>query len=117
MGHKDRWYGGAVRAAGVGRCKGVRRHGRTQGETGEEEIDELGVVEFPSKAVCTRKAPDGRRKVRGVVCGNFASSSANEDTYASGADATQIRSLAKLDERMVYGGHGHPHSVSRSQER
>ena len=63
-----------------------------------KEIDELPrVVEFlPSKAVCTRKAPDGRRKVRGVVCGNFASSSANEDTYASGADATQIRSLAKL---------------------
>ena len=51
-----------------------------------KEIDEPpGVVEFlPS------------RKVRGVVCGNFASSSANEDTYASGADATQIRSLAKL---------------------
>ena len=63
-----------------------------------KEIDELpGVVEFlPSKAVCTRKAPDGRRKVRGVVCGNFASVSAKEDTYASGADATQIRCLAKM---------------------
>ena len=63
-----------------------------------KEIDDLpSVVEFLlSKAVCTRKALDGRRKVRGVVCGNFASSSANEDTYASGADVTQIRSLVKM---------------------
>ena len=63
-----------------------------------KEVNDLpGMVEFlPSKAVCTRKAPDGRRKVRGVVCGNFASSTAQEDTYASGADATQIRSLAKM---------------------
>ena len=48
-----------------------------------------GVVELlPSKAVCTRKAPDGRRKVCGVVCGNYASSSTNGET--------QIRSLAKM---------------------
>ena len=49
----------------------------------KRDIDQIqGPVEvFPAKAVCTRKAPDGRRKVRGVVCGN----------YSAGKDAEKTR--------------------------
>ena len=78
-----------------------------------------GVAELPSKAVCTKKAPDGRRKVRGAVCGNFASSSAKRGHVCvwSRRHSNQKSGEAGSDERMVHGGCGHLRSVfARSQE-
>ena len=49
----------------------------------------------PGKAVCTRKSPDGRRKARGVICGNFMIPREKEDLYASGCDITAIRSMIR----------------------
>lgn len=50
-----------------------------------------GPVEIlPGKAVCTKKSPDGRKKVRGVVCGNFSAGKSADEVYAGGADALQI---------------------------
>ena len=78
-------------------------------------VDELqGVVEFlPSKAVCTRKAPDGRRKVRGVVCGNYASSSTQRGhlRIRGRCDTDQEPSQDVGPERMVHGGDRHKDGV------
>ena len=50
---------------------------------------------IPSKVVYTKKPglKGRKRKVRWVVCGNFESKSAEEETYSSGADATAFRLL------------------------
>lgn len=49
----------------------------------------------PGKAVCTRKAPDGKRKVRGVVCGNFMEDRDVGDIYASGIDVAAVRTMVR----------------------
>ena len=63
----------------------------------KRDIDQIkGPVEvLPAKAVCTRKAPDGRRKVRGVVCGNYSAGKDAEKLYAGGADGLQIRMVLR----------------------
>ena len=85
----------------------------------KRDIDQIqGPVEvLPAKAVCTRKAPDGRRKVRGVVCGN----------YSAGKEAVRGRSGRVADPdgaencgtaRMEPFVHGHPHGIpERSTKR
>ena len=52
------------------------------------------VVVLPSKLVITRKA-GGRRKVRIVVCGNFAEKVEGESLYAGGSDTVALRVCLK----------------------
>ena len=63
----------------------------------EEEARASGRIfeVVPGKAVCTRKSPDGRRKARGVICGNFMAPREKEDLYASGCDVTALRSMIR----------------------
>ena len=63
----------------------------------KRDIDQIqGPVEvLPAKAVCTRKSPDGRRKVHGVVCGNYSAGKDAERLYAGGADGLQIRMVLR----------------------
>ena len=63
----------------------------------KRDIDQIeGPVEIlPAKAVCTWKSPDGRRKVRGVVCGNYSAGKDVEKLYAGGADGLQIRMVLR----------------------
>ena len=58
----------------------------------KRDIDQIeGPVEvLPAKAVCTRKSPDGRRKVLGVVCGNYSAGKDAEKQYAGGADDKSV---------------------------
>ena len=62
----------------------------------KRDIDQVqGPVEvLPAKAVCARKAPDGRRKVRGV-CGNYSAGKDAEKLYAGGANGLQIRMVLR----------------------
>ena len=62
----------------------------------KRDIDQIqGTVEvLPAKAVCTRKSPDGLRKVRGVVWQLFGQKDA-ERLYAGGADGLQIRMVLR----------------------
>ena len=69
-----------------------------------EEVDELKVeaerigrsFDFvPAKATFSRKAGAGRHKCRGVACGNFARSTSDESTFASGAGGGEVRLLWK----------------------
>ena len=62
-------------------------------KAGKNEVKELEVV--PGKAVCTRKSPDGRHKVRGVICGNYMQERPAEEVYASGIDVGAVRSLIR----------------------
>ena len=77
--------------------------------------DFRGRVEIvPGKAIFSRKAPDGRRKCRIVVCGNFVSNDGtitnsaevqekkkkkDPDLYAGGADAIALRSALSIASR------------------
>ena len=63
----------------------------------EQKAKEAGRIfeVVPGKAVCTRKSPDGRRKARGVICGNYMMPREKEDLYASGCDITAIRSMIR----------------------
>ena len=60
-------------------------------------IDQIeGPVEvLPAKAVRARKSPDGRRKVRGVVRGNYSAGKDAEKLYAGGVDGLQIRMVLR----------------------
>ena len=61
----------------------------------KRDIDQIqGPVEV-LPAVCARKAPDGRRNVRGVVCGNYSAGKDAEKLYAGGADGLQIRMVLR----------------------
>ena len=51
---------------------------------------------IPGMGVFTRKAGDGRRRARIVCCGNHMESRTGEEVYASGADATQLRSTLRV---------------------
>ena len=53
---------------------------------------ELAVI--PMKPVITKK-PGPRRRFRMVACGNYVEKAANEDIYASGADALAVRYALK----------------------
>ena len=61
----------------------VRKARDREVEQLEKQCKEQGrIFELvPGKAVCTRKAPDGRRKVRGVVRGNFACRSGQHRSF------------------------------------
>ena len=82
----------------------------------DEMIEDFrGRVEIvPGKAIFSRKAPDGRRKCRIVVCGNFVSNDGTitnsaevqekkkkkePDLYAGGADAIALRSALSIASR------------------
>ena len=45
------------------------------------------------KLICTRKAPNGRRKVRIVACGNYSQAVSFSDTSSGGIDAVSLRTL------------------------
>ena len=66
---------GAVRKAKEGEVEQLEKHCNEQGR-----ILEL----VSSKAVCTRKAPDSKRKFRGVVCGNYMQERSASELSASG---------------------------------
>ena len=59
----------------------------------QEEGKKVEVI--PSKVVFTRKPgpKGGKPKVRWVVCGNFETKRAEEDTFSSGADSTALRMM------------------------
>lgn len=77
---------GVIRPLGPGEQAKLEQACREQGKIFE-------VV--PGKAVCTRKAPDGKRKVRGVVCGNFMEDRDVGDVYASGIDVAAVRAMIR----------------------
>ena len=65
-------------------------------EVEREELRKKGgkVIVLPSKLVITRKA-GGRRKIRIVVCGNFAEKVEGESLYAGGSDTISLRICLK----------------------
>ena len=50
---------------------------------------------IPAMGVFTRKSGSGRHRSRIVCCGNRMNDRATEELYASGADATQVRTLLR----------------------
>ena len=50
---------------------------------------------LPAKMVHTRKAGSGAYRSRAVVCGNYQTPN-DDNTYAGGADATQIRTMLRI---------------------
>ena len=58
---------------------------------------------LPAKLVITRKA-GGRRKIRIVVCGNYAAKAENEELYAGGSDTISLR--VGLQRAASSGWHG-----------
>jgi len=50
---------------------------------------------LPAKMVHTRKAGSGAYRSRAVVCGNYQSPN-DDNTYAGGADGTQIRTTLRI---------------------
>ena len=65
----------------------------------KQELDEIRgrhpeVAVLPAKVVITRKA-GGRRKIRIVVCGNYAEKSQEEELYAGGSDTISLRMALK----------------------
>ena len=71
----------------------------------ESQLSELvgkGLIKtvLPGKAVFTRKAGQGARKCRVVVCGNYQEPTTSQDLYASGTESVTIRSaLAQAAKR------------------
>ena len=51
---------------------------------------------LPAKAIFSRKAGSGRRKCRGVACGNYMKLRSDESTFASGAGGPGARLLLKI---------------------
>lgn len=71
----------------------------------KEDTDQDGNTEvIPGKLICTRKAPNGRRKARIVGCGNYATSHTQEDLNNStgGLDATSFRILMMMAAQRTY---------------
>ena len=50
---------------------------------------------LPAKMVHTRKAVSGAYRSRAVVCRNYQTPN-DDNTYAGGADATQIRTMLRI---------------------
>ena len=75
----------------------VRKAGKNEVKELEEKCHEEGRIfeVVPGKAVCTRKSPDGRHKVRGVICGNYMQERPAEEVYVSGIDVGAVRSLIR----------------------
>ena len=74
--------------------------------TGDQVNQLEGEVEhIPGKLICSRKAPDGRRKARIVGCGNYSSVAATVETSTGGLDAVSLRVLVALasQERWTIG--------------
>ena len=73
----------------------IRAINQREAEALKKEALEKGIPydRVPGKAVFTRKAATGRRKCRGVACGNFMSERPAADTYAGGIDASQVRAM------------------------
>ena len=70
----------------------------------EEEVEKLAAQcqaqgrlfeVVPGKAVATRKSPDGRRKVRGVICGNHMIPRPVDQVYAAGVDVSAVRAVIR----------------------
>ena len=59
----------------------------------EKEGKDLEIL--PAKMVHTRKAGSGAYRSRAVVCGNYQSPN-DDNTYAGGADRTQIRTTLRI---------------------
>ena len=82
----------------------------------KQELDESGrhpgVAVLPAKVVITRKA-GGRRKIRIVVCGNYAEKSQDEELYAGGSDTISLRMALKQAAQMEWhgGDHGYQDGV------
>ena len=53
---------------------------------------------IPAKVICSIKAPNGRRKVRCVCCGNFMCNDrwTKIDTYSGGIDAVTLRAFLRF---------------------
>ena len=76
----------------------VRKAGKNEVKELEEKCREEGKIfeVVPGKAVCTRKSPDGRHKVCGVICEEvYMQERPAEEVYASGIDVGAVRSLIR----------------------
>ena len=70
----------------------LKRLDRTESEAIQSKNAKVTIL--PSKLVITRKA-GGRRKIRIVVCGNFAEKIEGENLYAGGSDTIALRVCLK----------------------
>eukprot|EP00438_Fugacium_kawagutii_P017886 Skav201903 [mRNA] locus=scaffold3992:11450:20578:- [translate_table: standard] len=59
--------------------------------TKRADQEALDLEILPAKMVFTRKAGTGAYRARAVICGNYSSDKHQDDVYAGGIDATQIR--------------------------
>ena len=59
------------------------------------EVQNKTLEILPAKMVHTRKAGSGAYRSRAVVCGNYQTPN-DDNTYAGGADATQIRTMLRI---------------------
>ena len=74
-----------------------------KGALREVEQDEVNAIRMkhpelrslPAKLVITRKA-GGKRKIRIVVCGNYAEKSPEEELYAGGSDSISMRTALRM---------------------
>ena len=74
--------------------KGVKPMSRSQlQKMADEQGRTLEIL--PAKMVRTRKAGTGAYRSRAVVCGNYQTPN-DDNTYAGGADGTQIRTMLRI---------------------
>ena len=59
------------------------------------EVQNKTLEILPAKIVHTRKAGSGAYRSRAVVCGNYQTPN-DDNTYAGGADGTQIRTMLRI---------------------
>ena len=69
--------------------------GETELVMEQARLSGKSVEVIPAMGVFTRKSGSGRHRSRIVCCGNRMNDRATEELYASGADATQVRTLLR----------------------
>ena len=69
-----------------------------------KRLQESGEVleTIPGKLICSRKAPDGKRKARIVACGNFSNAGVSVETSTGGLDAVALRTLLAVAAQRDY---------------
>ena len=71
----------------------IREISKHEAEKLRKDAEKRGILfeKIPAKAVFSRKAGSGRRKCRACACGNYMSQRDQQDTYAGGTGATEVR--------------------------
>ena len=69
-----------------------------------KRLQESGEVleTIPGKLICSRKAPDGKRKARIVACGNFSNAGVSVETSTGGLDAVALRTILAVAAQRDY---------------